>query len=91
MSTPTQRHTKSRRDRGRSHHALKPIALASCSNCQSATLPHHACSNCGYYRGRKVAAIINRLDRKLERRTEREKKMKEMGKQTGLGPMGQGI
>ena len=32
--------------------------LAKCSNCGSSVLPHSVCSNCGYYRGKK---LLNKL------------------------------
>ncbi|MBU0596783.1 50S ribosomal protein L32 [Patescibacteria group bacterium] len=54
MSTATQRHTKARRDKGRSHIALKKIALNKCEKCSATILPHQACKKCGNYKGRKV-------------------------------------
>ena len=33
---------------------LKPIHAASCQRCRSTKLPHTACPQCGYYRGRQV-------------------------------------
>lgn len=29
-------------------------AIAVCSNCSAANLPHQVCSSCGYYKGEKV-------------------------------------
>jgi large subunit ribosomal protein L32 len=45
---PVQKHSKSRKRKRRSHHALKPIHYVRCPQCGSAKLPHCACDNCGY-------------------------------------------
>jgi len=45
---PVQRHSKSRKRKRRSHHALKPIHYVRCPQCGNAKLPHCACDNCGY-------------------------------------------
>ncbi len=54
MGVPKKHKTRSGRDQRRSHHALSPAQLAKCSNCGNATMPHHACPNCGFYKGRKA-------------------------------------
>lgn len=61
MPNPKRRHSKARRDRRRAHDALAPMALAKCSNCSEAHVPHRICPHCGFYRGklvRRVAAAI---------------------------------
>ena len=47
---PPTRVPRSRRDKRRSHHALRAVNAAVCPNCGTARLPHAACSNCGYVR-----------------------------------------
>ncbi len=47
---PPTRVPRSRRDKRRSHHALRAANTAVCPNCGSPRLPHAACSNCGYVR-----------------------------------------
>jgi large subunit ribosomal protein L32 len=55
MAVPKRKHSKSRRDKRRTHQGLKPNpAIAYCDHCQAPVLPHNACSDCGYYKGRKV-------------------------------------
>lgn len=66
------RHTKGKRNRVRSHHALKPMLFSSCSHCKQAILPHHLCKNCGYYNGRKVIDVLAKLDKKERRKKEKE-------------------
>lgn len=57
MAVPKQRTSRSRRDRRRSHDALKPKSIVQCNNCGEMRLPHRACPNCGYYKGREVVVI----------------------------------
>jgi large subunit ribosomal protein L32 len=45
---PVQKHSKSRKRKRRTHHALKPIHYVRCPQCGNAKLPHCACDNCGY-------------------------------------------
>jgi len=57
MAVPKKRTPAARRDRRRSHHALKPAKLATCPQCQAPTRTHQACPNCGFYRGRDILQI----------------------------------
>jgi large subunit ribosomal protein L32 len=38
----------------RSHDQLTVPSLSVCPKCNEHRLPHHACPNCGYYKGRLV-------------------------------------
>jgi len=42
---------------GRSHHALKAPALSNCPNCGEKTMPHRACSACGFYKERQILKV----------------------------------
>lgn len=57
MAVPKKRTTKSRRDKRRSHHFLKPVNVSICNNCSSPKLNHNICSKCGFYRNRKVINV----------------------------------
>ncbi len=76
MAVPKQRHTKSRRNRRRSHHALKKQGLSECPKCKETVMPHQLCQNCGTYGGREVVDVLAKLNKK-----ERKKKEKELGEQ----------
>lgn len=76
MAVPKKRHTKSRRNKRRSHQALEKIKLSICSKCKEPILPHHFCPFCGTYKGREVIDVMAKLTKK-----ERKKKEKEMAKQ----------
>ncbi|HAG51911.1 MAG: 50S ribosomal protein L32 [Deltaproteobacteria bacterium GWC2_42_51] len=54
MPNPKKRHSKTRRNKRRSHDALSMPALSLCPQCGEPKLPHHICPNCGTYKGREV-------------------------------------
>ena len=80
MPVPKQRHTKSRRNKRRSHHALKTLVLSLCPKCGQPTLPHQVCPNCGTYQAREVIDVLKKLAKK--ERKEREKEMALQEKET---------
>ncbi|QQG43279.1 MAG: 50S ribosomal protein L32 [Candidatus Daviesbacteria bacterium] len=53
---PKRRHSKSRKRTRRAAIMLKNTALISCPNCGKPLLPHIACKNCGFYKGKTVQA-----------------------------------
>lgn len=57
MAVPKKKVSKSRRDKRRSHHTLKPSARVECPNCGELKRPHHVCGSCGYYREREVVEV----------------------------------
>ncbi len=54
MGLPGHRRTSSDKRRRASHFALQPKTTVVCGNCGAVRLPHHACTACGFYRGRNV-------------------------------------
>lgn len=72
MPAPKQRHTKSRRNRRRSHHALSKRHFSLCSKCGQPVLPHHICPNCGTYAGREVIDVLAKLTKKEKKNKEKE-------------------
>lgn len=66
------RHTKSKRNRVRSHHALKPRQFGVCGHCGSPILPHTVCQNCGYYKAKQVIDVLAKLDKKERKKKEKE-------------------
>ena len=57
MALPKRKHSKSRRDKSRTHWKLAIPALTKCPQCAQAIVPHRACPACGYYRGRQVVVV----------------------------------
>lgn len=76
MPVPKQRHTKSRRNKRRSHHALKRKLFSLCPKCGQPVQPHRLCFNCGSYAGKEMIDVMAKLDKK-----ERKKKEKEIAAQ----------
>ena len=72
MPVPRQRHTKSRRNRGRSHQALKVLNLGKCPKCGQPIRPHQACKNCGTYQGREVIDVLKKLTKREQKKRRRE-------------------
>lgn len=54
MPNPKRRHSHSRKGRRRAHDGLTVPAFSACSNCGTPKLPHKACPECGFHRGRQV-------------------------------------
>ena len=55
MAVPKKRMSRRRRDMRRAHDAIQfTAAVDACPTCGSAKLRHHACDECGTYRGRSL-------------------------------------
>lgn len=54
LQLPKRRHSKSRRDKRRTHWKLKAANLSRCPQCGAPKLPHRVCPECGYYEGREI-------------------------------------
>lgn len=74
MSTPTQKHTKSRKKIRRGVIKLKMKRLNVCPKCKNPVSPHRACENCGTYKGRTVFKV--RVPKKFRKKKEKEDKAK---------------
>lgn len=72
MPVPRQRHTKSRRNRGRSHQALKNLGIAKCLKCGQPILPHLACNNCGTYKGKEVIDVMKKMTKREQKKRQKE-------------------
>ncbi len=57
MALPKRKHSKSRRDKSRTHWKLAVPTLTKCQQCAAPILQHRVCPKCGYYRGRQVLVI----------------------------------
>ncbi len=54
MAGPKRRTSRSKRDKRRSHDAIRNPTRSTCPQCGEPKLPHRVCGNCGTYRGREV-------------------------------------
>jgi large subunit ribosomal protein L32 len=58
MPNPRERHSTTRRDKRRTHYKATAPSTGACPNCGATKLNHVACSECGYYNGRKIIASV---------------------------------
>ena len=70
MAEPKKRLTSTRSGGRQSHDALSAGALFSCSNCKQKIKPHTMCSNCGFYRGKKVTEIKEEKEQRSKEQEE---------------------
>ena len=56
-AVPKKKISRSRQGNRRQHHKIKIPQLKICPQCRQARLSHHACPNCGTYKGRQVLQI----------------------------------
>ena len=81
------RHTRAHTRNRRSHHALKEVSLAVCSNCKASVRPHHMCLACGFYNGRQVIDLSTQSARRAERiRAKKERVRAESGSKVAPTP-----
>ncbi|HDD43382.1 MAG TPA: 50S ribosomal protein L32 [Candidatus Desulfofervidus auxilii] len=57
MAVPKRKHSKSRRDKRRTHFKLTPPNLVECPHCHEYKLPHRVCPHCGKYKGEEIIEI----------------------------------
>ncbi len=54
MAVPKHKTSKAKRDARRTHQKLEGLTTTTCPQCGEPMLPHHACPECGQYKGRTV-------------------------------------
>ncbi len=69
MGVPRAHSTRAQKGRRRSHLALKPTALLSCSHCHKPKLPHKVCKYCGFYDNKEVVNVLAKELKKKEKRS----------------------
>ncbi|KAF0122900.1 MAG: large subunit ribosomal protein L32 [bacterium] len=57
MALPKRRHSKSRRDKRRTHDRLSSPQTTLCPQCNEPKLPHRVCLGCGTYKGKTVLEV----------------------------------
>jgi large subunit ribosomal protein L32 len=57
MAHPKRRHTKTRRDKRRTHDKQEAPNLSTCPQCQQPKLPHRVCMHCGFYKGSEIIEL----------------------------------
>lgn len=69
MAVQKKKLTRHRVGSRRAHHALKATKTTTCPKCQQPTRPHYACPSCGYYRGRNVLKLQQKVEKKIAKTT----------------------
>jgi len=72
MAVPKKKTSKRRTRQRRAHDGISVPNLSSCKKCGEPTLPHTACSNCGYYGDKKVMDVESKLAKKLKKKENKE-------------------
>ena len=57
MAVPKRKTSKARRDKRRSHDALRAPATSTCPQCGAPKVPHRVCASCGSYKGRTIIEV----------------------------------
>ena len=57
MAHPKRKHTRTRRDKRRTHDKLIAPIFSECSQCRQPKLPHRVCLHCGYYKGIEIIEV----------------------------------
>jgi len=60
MPNPVKRHSRTRRNKRRSHDFLVLPAMSRCPRCGAPKMPHRVCVKCGYYRGKEEVVVEKR-------------------------------
>jgi len=64
MAHPKRKHSKTRRDKGRTHQKLSAPAMSLCPSCKQPRPPHRVCPHCGEYKGKKYIEIKEKKPKK---------------------------
>jgi len=69
MPVPKQRHNTARKGRRRAGQLVKIKSIAKvqsvkCPNCGAKIMPHRACSECGFYKGKEVIKVKKTKNKK---------------------------
>jgi large subunit ribosomal protein L32 len=64
MAVPKQRHTKSRRNKRRMHIHMDVPDFVVCKKCGKRARAHTVCVYCGYYKGKEVVNVLEKLGKK---------------------------
>lgn len=64
MGLPKRKHSKSRRDKRRTHWKITLPNLTECPRCHVPLPQHTACQSCGFYKGRQVLKLKEKKEKK---------------------------
>ena len=79
MAVPKQKRSQSKVKRTRANIFIKAPALIKCPKCGKPVLPHTICGYCGYYKGKEFVNVMAKLEKKEQKRRQKEIKENETG------------
>jgi large subunit ribosomal protein L32 len=88
MPVPKRKRSKSRRDKRFANKGIKAKAFGLCQNCKATIQPHAICTECGFYKGRKV--LTTKAERAMKRgelRKEHQAKLAARAPQDAQAPI----
>jgi large subunit ribosomal protein L32 len=71
MAVPKKRLPSARRDRRRANIKLKEPQLVKCKKCGALTIPHAACQECGFYKGKEYINTMKKVEKKPAKQEEK--------------------
>lgn len=69
MAVPKRRRSKAKKRTHRSLWKINVPTLVECTNCGERVYPHHACTACGFYKGKQVLQIKVKESKKENKET----------------------
>lgn len=57
FAVPFRRTSKTRKRMRRTHYKIEGNTLVVCTNCNASIMPHRACPECGFYKGKKAVEV----------------------------------
>ncbi|MCK4574705.1 MAG: 50S ribosomal protein L32 [candidate division Zixibacteria bacterium] len=57
MPLPKRRHSRTRGRKRRTNWKISMPSVGDCPHCHQPKMPHHICTHCGYYNGRKIIEV----------------------------------
>ncbi len=57
MAVPARRTSKTSKRMRRTHLKKEAPSIVKCPKCNEPIMPHRACTNCGYYKGKEVIKV----------------------------------
>jgi large subunit ribosomal protein L32 len=61
MPVPKRRQSKTRIRKRRTHDSLTAPQTTDCPHCHKPIMPHRVCAHCGYYKGRSVVPVVEKV------------------------------
>jgi large subunit ribosomal protein L32 len=74
MGLPGKRLSRSSKRRRASKISLKAASTTTCPNCKATILPHHACPECGMYRGHSTRSVAKAAAKPASKKVAKAKK-----------------